>query len=75
MPVIDVDRVTIRYGALDRLVSDLRGSALTNQLAARPTRYPGKTWRQRLVDSFAATDANKATEKFEYLHFLAWTPA
>ena len=73
-PVVDVDRVRIAYGSLDRLVADLRAMAATNILIARA---PPFTRRQRdaALSAFAnAGEGHRTTETFELLHFASWTP-
>jgi NADH dehydrogenase [ubiquinone] 1 alpha subcomplex assembly factor 5 len=73
-PVVDVDRVTIAYPSLDRLVGDLRSMAATNVLVARA---PPLTRAQRdaAARAFAsAGDGQRTEETFELLHFAAWTP-
>jgi hypothetical protein len=76
MPVVDVDRVEVRYPSLDRLVNDLRAMGATNILAQR-SREPlsRSAWRAaRHAFGQAGTDARTA-ETFEILHFAAWKHA
>lgn len=68
-PVVDVDRVEVRYSLLDRLVADLRDLGATNVLEARSRRYVGKAWRDRLASAFSPG----TMERFDILHFSAWT--
>lgn len=74
MPVVDIDRVSVSYPALRKLVSDLRGMAATNLLrsrAATPLTRPALAAAERdFEDSGEGT-----TETFELLHFAAWTPS
>lgn len=73
-PVIDVDRVSVSYPSLDRLVSDLRQMGATNVLAARP-RFVGKAAHAAAIRVFAeAGDGLPTPEMFEILHFATWTP-
>jgi len=73
--VVDVDRATVSYASLHRLVADLRAMAVTNILAARP-RFVGRKARAAAMSAFAAAgDGSRTAEKFEILHFAAWTPA
>lgn len=73
-PVVDVDRVAVSYGSLDRLVGDLRAMAGTNLLRARPD-FVGKRARAAAADAFRqAGDGTRTIEIFEILHFAAWTP-
>ena len=73
-PVVDVDRMTLRYLSLDRLVADLRAAAATNLLAERSKTWPGHDWPRRLTAAFAgAGDPDgRVAEGFEFLHFHGW---
>jgi hypothetical protein len=73
MPVVDVDRVRLRYPHLDDLVRDLRKMAATSVLAQRgPSMSKAELHHARL--SFLARGAEGRTEEIvEILHFLAWT--
>jgi hypothetical protein len=73
-PVVDVDRVSVSYGSLDRLLHDLRRMAATNILTARP-HFIGKQAREAARQAFMAVgDGSRTLESFELLHFAAWTP-
>jgi NADH dehydrogenase [ubiquinone] 1 alpha subcomplex assembly factor 5 len=72
MPVVDVDRVRLRYSTLDGLVGDLRAMAATSILAERP---PPLT--RRALDgtrrAFRAQASDGRTEEsIEILHFIGW---
>lgn len=73
MPVVDVDRVTLRYSALRALVQDLRAMGATNVLRQRP---PGLTkdavMRAEAAFAAAAIDG-KSSEIVEILHFAGWS--
>jgi NADH dehydrogenase [ubiquinone] 1 alpha subcomplex assembly factor 5 len=73
MPVVDVDRVEVRYPDLGRLVNDLRAMAATNVLTERPRRSLSASAYRAARRAFAenATDG-RTTEIFEILHFAAW---
>lgn len=74
-PVVDVDRVAVSYGSLDRLVADLRAMGTTNMLHDRP-RFVGRGAKAEADRSFsAAGDGSRTAETFEILHFAAWTPS
>jgi hypothetical protein len=76
MPVVDIDRVQVGYRSFERLVADLRASAGTNVLAARPRRGLSRAAREAATRCFAAAgDGSRTTETFEILHFAAWCPA
>lgn len=71
-PVVDIDRVDIRYPDFRRLVKDLRGMAATNMLAARgaplscaAAKAASAAFASRAVDG-------KTTESIELVHFAAW---
>ena len=74
MPVVDVDRVILRYASLARLVGDLRAMGASNQLAERaPPR--GRHWAALAAAAFAAAAVDGRTvERVDLLHFSAWTP-
>lgn len=73
MPVVDVDRVRLRYKDLEGLVSDLRAMAATAVLAERPP--PLSMGGAKLASiAFSAQAIDGRTEEIvEILHFLAWT--
>lgn len=72
MPVIDIDRVMLRYHGLDALVRDLRAMGATSVLADRPP--PLRRAELALARSaFAARGMGGRTEEqVEILHFLGW---
>lgn len=73
MPVVDVDRIRLRYEDLDRLVRDLRSMAATNILAEQPPAM-SKTEAMQVRMAFSALGHEGRTEEIvEILHFLAWT--
>jgi SAM-dependent methyltransferase len=74
-PVVDVDRLRVTYGSLERLVADLRAMGGTNILAARSRGFIGRAARTAAIRTFAAAgDGERTTEIFEILHFAAWAP-
>jgi hypothetical protein len=71
-PVVDVDRVSVSYGSLGRLVADLRAMGATSLLSARP-KFLGKPAHAAARSAFASRgDAARTVEIFEILHFAAW---
>jgi hypothetical protein len=74
MPVVDVDRVTLRYAEFGALVRDLRAMAASNMLAeCAPPR--GRHWAQLAAAAFAAQAVDGRTEeRVDLLHFIAWAP-
>ncbi|HEU0310760.1 MAG TPA: SAM-dependent methyltransferase [Sphingomicrobium sp.] len=72
MPVVDVDRVTIRYPGLDALVRDLRAMGATSVLTERAP-LPTRTEFKQLRNAYAAMRSHGRTEEIvEILHFLGW---
>ena len=76
VPVVDVDRVRLRYKRLDDLVADLRGMGAGNALAGRSRRPLGRAGLEAARAAFrAAGDEGGTVETIELIHFTAWTPA
>jgi hypothetical protein len=72
MPVIDVDRVTLRYAAVDNLIADLRSMGATSLLSQRPPPFT-KSEAAVLRRLFsAAGEGGRTEETVEILHFLGW---
>jgi hypothetical protein len=72
MPVIDIDRVRLRYESLDDLVRDLRQMGTTSVLAQR-THMLTKAGAAHARQAFRARGVEGRTEELmEILHFLAW---
>ena len=75
MPVVDVDRVTVRYKSLADLIRDLRGMGATNVLKSRSRTPLSRAAVAAATAHFASNaDDGRVTETFEILHFAAWTP-
>lgn len=73
-PVVDVDRVRLRYRSLRRLVDDLRDHAATNSLHSRPRQGFRKAQLAAAEQAFAALAEEGTTEeRIEILHYAAWT--
>ena len=71
-PVVDVDRIPVSYGSLDRLISDLRAMATTSVLQSR-ARFISRAALAAARRAFAnAGDGARTVETFEILHFAAW---
>lgn len=76
LPVVDVDRVRLRYRSFADLIADLRGMAATNVLAARSRRPLGRGDLAVASAEFGRAGGNEGTvETAEIVHFAAWTPA
>ena len=71
--VVDTHKLTVRYSALDMLISDLRDQALTSVLAS-PTPFLGKTGLERAqakFDELREVDG-KVSETFQILTLTGW---
>lgn len=77
LPVVDGERVTIRYPAFGRLVDDLRMLGWTNVLSARSRRPIGRAGLAAAHMAFAdAADGDgKVSETFEIVHLSGWAPS
>jgi NADH dehydrogenase [ubiquinone] 1 alpha subcomplex assembly factor 5 len=74
MPVVDVDRVRIRYADLHSLIRDLRAMAATAVLSERPPPL-SRAAANRARSAFAGLGSGGRTEEIvEILHFIAWSP-
>lgn len=76
LPVVDVDRVTVRYPSFDKLVADLRGMGTTNVLQERSRQLLGKSALAAAKAEFSrlADEDGKTSERFDILHFMGWAP-
>jgi len=73
MPVVDIDRVEVRYATFARLVNDLRSMGGTNLLVERPRRSLSSAGYRAAIEAFAKGEVEgRTTEVFEILHFAAW---
>ncbi len=73
MPVVDVDRVTLRYSRLGDLIGDLRSMGMTSVLNERPPAF-AKSEPALLQAAFSRSSVNGKTEEIlEILHFLGWS--
>jgi NADH dehydrogenase [ubiquinone] 1 alpha subcomplex assembly factor 5 len=73
MPVVDIDRVTLRYEKLDDLVADLRSMGTTSVLAERAPTFT-RSEAALLHATFAqAGEGGRTAEVVEILHFLGWS--
>jgi SAM-dependent methyltransferase len=77
LPVVDCERVTVRFATIAQLVDDLRGMAGTNLLAARSQRPLGRFALAAAAAEFAAcADADgKTAERFEIIYLSGWAPS
>jgi hypothetical protein len=74
-PVVDVDRVQVSYTSLADLVRDLRSMGATNVLESRSRTALSRKAAEAAAAAFAPADGEpRVTERFDILHFAAWTP-
>lgn len=76
LPVVDQDMLTVRYGDLRRLLSDIRDMGVGNALAGnRP--YFGKAGWHRLLSLWENSRDNqgKVEERFNLIHISGWAPS
>lgn len=70
LPVVDIDRIEVRYANAQRLLADLKGMGETGILAARP-----RPLTRRLIstalDGFAVAGG---VERFEIAYLTGWAP-
>lgn len=75
IPVVDVDRVEVSYRRFADLVRDLRSMGATNRLLARSRQPLTKAAAAAAADAFEAHAVDgRVRERFELLHFAAWSP-
>ena len=73
LPVVDVDRVRVRYHSLSTLVDDLRDLGVTNALAARDRGYLGRGALERISARYPREDGRHPAT-FEILWLTGWAP-
>ena len=73
-PVVDVDRASVTYSSFKRLIGDLRAMGATNVLANRPRLISRAAFSAAISAFAAAGEGSRTVEKFEILHFAAWSP-
>lgn len=74
MPVVDIDRVSLRYRTLADLVRDLRAMASTGVLADRPPPLTKSAARHAAMAFAAAGDGGRTEEFIELINFIGWAP-
>ena len=77
LPVVDSDRLAIRFSSLASLVADLRSMGATNLLASRSRRPIGRIGLAAAMADFeSSADADgKTTESFEIIYMIGWAPS
>lgn len=73
MPVVDVDRISLRYANVNDLIGDLRSMGVTSVSVERPPAF-SKTEAAILQTAFWNVGKDGRTEEVvEILHFLGWS--
>ncbi len=76
LPVVDADRVTVRYGSLRALMHDLRGMGESNPLAGplKPLRRDVLAQAQALYGARHGDDQGRLKASFDIVHLIGWAP-
>lgn len=77
LPVIDQDRLTVRYGTLFDLMRDLRAMGMTNALAARSRRPASRALFLRAAEIYAERFADpdgRLRATFDVIYLSGWRP-
>jgi len=76
LPVVDVDRVTVRYGSVTALMHDLRGMGQSNPLAGpvRPLRRDVLGRTEEIYRERFGTKDGRLAASFEIVHMCGWAP-
>ncbi len=77
LPVVDVDRVTVRYDTMFGLVRDLRAMGAGNALAARDKRPLNRAIAARAAEVYAERFADadgRIRATFDFVAVSAWAP-
>jgi len=76
LPVVDVDRVMVRYGSVLDLMHDLRGMGQSNPLAGpvRPLRRNVLGRTEEIYRERFGTKDGRLAASFEIVHVCGWAP-
>jgi SAM-dependent methyltransferase len=77
LPVVDCDRLTVRYGHPLEMMSDIRRLGLANSLAARSRRPVTRGLLARAVDRYRNSSADpdgRLRASFEIVYLTGWSP-
>jgi SAM-dependent methyltransferase len=72
MPVVDIDRVQLRYQSFEALVRDLRAMGSTSVLTNRPPPLRRSEVQHARKAFEALRQSGRTEETVEILHFLGW---
>jgi SAM-dependent methyltransferase len=77
LPVVDCDRLTVRYGHPLEVMSDVRRLGLANSLAARSRRPVTRRLLARAIDHYRSASADpdgRLRASFEIVYLTGWSP-
>ncbi len=76
LPVADGERLTVRYANPLRILSDLRGMAITNLLVDQHSQPLGRARLNAIIEVLTAQtgDDGKVSEHFELIFMTGWSP-
>ncbi len=77
LPVVDTDRITVRYDTMFGLVRDLRAMGASNALAARDTRPLTRAIAARAASVYAERFSDpdgRIRATFDFISVSAWAP-
>ncbi len=74
-PVVDSVPLTVRFGSLNSLVTDLRAQGLTNALASAPPPLSRQKLEKAQTAFLGQADEDgRVSERFEVLSLSGWRP-
>lgn len=71
-PVVDIDRIRLRYRSLGALVADLRQMGATNAMSARGGAILRTALLAATTEFDSRSDGEGVVETIELIHFVAW---
>lgn len=76
LPVVDTDRVTVRYKDIQRLFEDIRDLGDMNSLKGRSKAPLTRKWRHSLIKNYTQnfSENGKFVTTFEILWLTGWAP-
>ena len=76
LPVVDMDRLMVKYSQLEKLISDLRDIGATNILLNRSSKNLTRKYYRRLNSHYQDmfSDNDKLNASFEILWLTGWAP-
>lgn len=77
LPVADVERTTVRYRELMRLMADLRALGETNVLVQRRTNFLSRSLLAGVISEYAqrfSDDQGRVPATFDIVYLMGWAP-